>query len=110
MQVKQLDTQEAKNKFFAYKDAVKRSSVSQELYSKTQQREAKQLHEQVRQAFMRSRVYLTYRDSFYTVKVDKPTAADKISSAATKVEKLFDELGAEKAVTAQGIIYRIKRR
>jgi hypothetical protein len=112
MEAKQLDTQEAAlgRKWFAHKDATQRSAAAEGLYSKTQQRQAKMLHEEVRKAFVRSKVYLTYRDSFFTVKVHRPAAADKMSKEAANIDKLFAELKAEKVATAQGIIYRVNRR
>jgi hypothetical protein len=112
MQAQQLDTQEATlgTKWFAHKDATLRSAAAEGLYSKTQQRQAKMLHEEVRKAFIRSKVYLTYRDKFFTVKVHRPAAADKMSKEAANIDKLFTELNAEKVQTAQGIIYRVGRR
>lgn len=112
MQAQQLDSQEATwgSKWSAYKDATRRSAAAEGLYSKTQQGQAKMLHEEVRKAFIRSTVYLTYRDKFFTVKVHRPAAADKLSKEAAGIDKLFAELKAEKVETAQGIIYRVGRR
>lgn len=112
MQAKQIDTTEVPlgRKWAAFKDATRRSAEAEALYSKTQQRQAKQLQEEVRKAFARSTVYLTYRDNFFTVKVHRPALADKVSKEATNIDKLFDSLNAEKVVSAQGIIYRVARR
>jgi len=112
MQTKQIDTQEVElgRKFAAHLDATRRSKESQAAYSKTQQREANLMYENVRHAFARSKVYLTYRDNFYTVKVHRPTASDKLSKEVTKIEKLFTDVGATKVVSAQGIIYRFNKR
>ena len=109
---KQIDTQEQamSRKYAAHLDAKRRSAIAQMGYSMTQQREAKTVYEAVRVSYSRSKVYLTYRDKFYTVKVHHPAAADKMSKEVTKVEQVLDELGAEKVETAQGIIYRIAKR
>ena len=112
MQQKQIDNQEVQlgRKYAAYLDAKRRSAAAQAAYSNTQQREAKTVYEAVRVSYGRSKVYLTYRDKFYTVKVHHPSAADAVSKEVAKVERILSELGAEKVVSAQGIIYRIAKR
>ena len=97
-------------KWAAHLDAKRRSAIAQAKYSMTQQREANTVHEAVRVSYARSTVYLTYRDKFYTVKVHHPSAADRLSKEVERVESVLNELGAEKVVTAQSIIYRVKRR
>lgn len=113
MQSKDLDSQAAKTQYSkqaAYLDAQRRSIVSKQLYTNEQQQQADALHELTRSAFMRSKVYLTYRDKFYTVKIDKPTAADRLTREASNIEQMFAAAGAEKVVTAQGTIYRVTRK
>jgi hypothetical protein len=113
MQAKQLDTQDAGSAYSkqaAYLDVKRRSELAKQQYSTAQQQEAEALQQLTRQAFMRSRVYLTYRDKFYTVKIEKPTSADRLTREASNIEQMFSAIGAEKAITAQGTIYRVKRK
>ena len=113
MQRKDLDSKEANTQYSkqaAYLDAQRRSTVSKQLYTTQQQQQADALHELTRSAFIRSKVYLTYRDKFYTVKIEKPTAADRLSREANNIEQMFAAAGAEKVVTAQGTIYRVTRK
>lgn len=112
MQQKKIETQEVSlgRKYAAHLDAKRRSAAAQTAYSKTQQREATTVYEAVRVSYSRSKVYLTYRDNFYTVKIHHPAAADKVSKEVAKVERILEDLGAEKVVSAQGIIYRVNKR
>jgi len=108
-----LDNKEASthySKQAAYLDAQRRSIVSKQLYAEQQQQQADALYELTRSAFMRSKVYLTYRDKFYTVKIEKPAAADRLSREASNIEQMFAAAGAEKVITAQGTIYRVTRK
>ena len=112
MQQQKINTQEVElgRKFAAHLDAKRRSAEAQKLYSKTQQKEAAVVHEAVRVSYIRSKVYLTYRNKFYTVKVHHATKADALSKDVAKVEKLLADVGATKVVSKQGIIYRINKR
>lgn len=112
MQHKQIDTQEVEmgKKYAAHLDAKRKSAEAQQYYSKTQQKEAATVFEAVRVSYLRSKVYLNYREKFYSVKVQRPSKADQLSKEVTKVEKLLEDVGATKVVSAQGIIYRINKR
>lgn len=112
MQDKQINTQEVElgRKWAAHLDAKRRSAEAQKLYSKTQQKEAAAVFEAVRVGYIRSKVYLNYRDNFYAVKVQRPSKADQMTKEVAKVEKLLEDVGATKVVSAQGIIYRVNKR
>lgn len=96
----------APNKMAATLDAKRRSAAAEKNYTQEQQAVAHALHMQMASAWIRSRVYLTYRDTFVTVKIDKPTAADKLSKEVTAAEMHAQALCAGKIVTPQSIIYR----
>ena len=104
MQNKQINTQEVEmgRKWAAHLDAKRKSAAAQTAYSKTQQKEAAIVHEAVRVSYIRSKVYLTYRNKFYTVKVHHATKADAMSKDVAKVEKLLTDVGATKVVTKTG--------
>ncbi len=112
MQNKQINTQEVKmgRKWAAHLDAKRKSAEAQTGYSKTQQKEAATVFEAVRVSYIRSKVYLNFRDKFYAVKVQRPSKADQLTKDVAKVEKLLEDVGATKVVSAQGIIYRINKR
>lgn len=109
MEDKKLNTKESNDKLAAFLDAKGRSKAAQAAYSSEQQQQAASLFELTRTAYIRSRVYLTYRDKFYTVKIEKPSGADRLSREADNVENMFAAVGAEKAVSAQGTIYRVTK-
>lgn len=106
---KELDVKSAPNKLAAVLDAKRRSDESKLLYDTAQIGVAEEFYAVVQSAFFRSKVYLTYRDSFVSIKIDKPMHADKISISAKTVDDLAGSLKCEKVLTAQGIIYRIPR-
>lgn len=112
MQQRKIETQEVEmgRKWAAHLDAKKRSAEAQTGYSKKQQSEATAVFEAVRVSYIRSKVYLNYRDKFYAVKVQRPTKADALSKDVAKVEKLLADVGAEKVVSKQGVIYRVAKR
>jgi hypothetical protein len=112
MQNTQINTQEVEmgRKWAAHLDAKRKSAEAQKEYSKKQQSEATTVFEAVRVSYIRSKVYLNYREKFYAVKVNHPTKADAMSKDVAKVEKLLAEVGAEKVVSKQGIIYRVAKR
>ena len=112
MQQQKINTQEVElgRKWAAHLDAKRRSAQAQQFYSKTQQKEAAIVDEAVRVSYIRSKVYLTYRNNFYTIKVHHATKADATSKEVAKVEKLLADVGATKVVSKQGIIYRINKR
>ena len=104
MKTTTLDTKEASNKFAAYTNARQRSKTAQQRYTAQQQLNAQNIFETVRGAYIRSVCYLTYRNKFITVKVNKPTSADKLQ--AHKIEAQLASANVTKIVTAQGIVYR----
>lgn len=105
MQQVKLAVKEADNKLAAYLNARERSAQAQKEYSAAAQQRASKLFEAVRTTYIRSKCYLTYRNNFVAIKVCKPTQADKLNAAA--VEELLASVNAVKAVTKQGIIYRL---
>lgn len=106
-----IDTREVtlSRKFWAHCDAVERSNAAESTYTPTQKEQAHRVFEAVRSAFIRSKVYLTFRKDFYTVSVYKPSAADKLSTEAVLAETVLELAGAVKVVSPQSTLYRIAR-
>jgi hypothetical protein len=104
-------TQEAAQgrKFIAHRDAIERSNAAELTYTLTQKEQARRVFDAVRSAFIRSKVYLTFRKDFYTVSVYKPSAADKLSTEAVLAEAVLELAGAVKVVSPQSTLYRIAR-
>ena len=105
MQQTTLATKQADDKRAAYFNAKQRSAQAQQQYTAAQQALAASIFDIVRNAFIRSKCYLTYRNNFVAIKVCKPTASDKL--AATTLEAQLATANVTKAVTAQGYIYRL---
>ena len=104
MKTTTLATKEADNKLAAYINAKKRSKKAEERYSSAQKQKAQTIFETIRQAYIRSACYLAYRDKFITVKVCKPSSADKLQAA--KIEAQLTKDNVEKVITPQGLVYR----
>lgn len=100
-----LKVKEADDKLAAYLNARERSARARSNYTAMEQHVANKVFESVRNTYIRSKCYLTYRNNFIAIKVCNPTAADKLN--ADKLEAELNTMGVEKATTAQGIIYRI---
>lgn len=103
-----LDTQEAPTKWFAAKDRHLRNSVNKSLYS------AKQVGRAIRLADALRDLYdgtfydePSYGTTGISVKVGNPSVKRKALLAA--YEKSLEAEGITKKVTAQGILYRIKK-
>lgn len=100
-----LATKQADDKLAAYLNAKERSAAAQANYTAAQQALASSIYEIVRSTFIRSKCYLTYRNSFVAIKVCKPTASDKL--AAAQLEEQLAAANVVRAVTAQGYVYRL---
>lgn len=89
-------------------DAKKRNAENIKLFTPTQIAAGEAFLQMAQNAWFRSRVYRNYRETnFIAIKVDKPTAADKLSPAVTALDNFAVEHGIEKCVRATSYIYRI---
>lgn len=88
-------------------DAKKRNAVNEALYSESERQLAEIFANQARNAYIRSRVYLNYREKFIAVKIDKPSVSDKISVAVDALNRDAEALGYTIVKTKSNIVYRL---
>lgn len=104
MKAQELDTKPAKSAWFAAKDADRYSDDCRITYTAKQRATAETFKDLVEYAYS-GRVYLTYRKTFVSVKIDQPVVRDR--KFKKSLEELCTERGYQKISTAQGITYRI---
>lgn len=102
-----LDTNEASNKYAAYMNARVRSYAASTAYSDKQKVEAERLKVVLSIVYMFKDIYVTYRKKFITVKLDQARVSDRVSLSELEAEWMLR--GISKAVTPQGVIYRIPK-
>jgi len=105
-----LNTEEASTKAFArfaVLDERRRSSDAKTFYSQAQLTSALRVSDLLDYAYNYKNKYINYRKTFIAIKLDNPRVLDKAMLDA--VEELFAEQGYTKAVSPQGIIYRMPR-
>ena len=94
--------------FVCKEDAKRRDAKNIGRYTLEQIKQARQLEEDVRSAYFRSRVFVNYRERFIAVKVEAPQFADKVSLAVRELDEACEENGIQRAQLAKGtIVYRI---
>lgn len=106
LKVRDLDTKPASNRWFAARDADRYSEECRMLYTAREQATAETFKDLVELAYG-GRIYLTYRITFASVKIDSPMVRDRVF--LKELEALCEERGYEKVRTAQGISYRMPR-
>lgn len=106
MKSRSLDTVEADQKWVAVVDAKRRSYAHQTSYTDSQQALAERTKLGLEMVYANT-IFLNYRKKFIALKIDKPQIKDKVN--LRKLEKQYEDTGIEKVITAQGIIYRIKK-
>jgi len=96
------DTQEFKlPAYLAIADAKRQHNEYSGNYTATEHANAEAFYKTVSEVFTRSRVYLTCRGKYITVKVDKPLSADKVSVRAVRLQQLCETHG----ITAKHTVY-----
>jgi len=96
------DTQEFKlPAYLAIADAKRQHNEYSGNYTATEHANAEAFYKTVSEVFTRSRVYLTCRGKYITVKVDKPLSADKVSVQAVRLQQLCEAHG----ITAKHTVY-----
>jgi hypothetical protein len=88
-------------------DAKKRNAENEALYSEDEKQLADMFAQQTRNAYIRSRVYLNYREKFIAVKIDKPSVSDKISVVVDALHKDAEALGYTIVKTKSNIVFRL---
>lgn len=110
MKAVELDTQERQTrlgKYYAYQDALKRNEMFRAKYSAAQQTQARNVKDMLDEVYSCKNIYISYRQSFIAVKVDGPRVKNR--AALDALEAKFVKAGMGKAVSGQGVIYRIYR-
>lgn len=100
-----LKTEESSNKVGAYLDARMRNLAGKSHYSYAQQTRAERMRLVLEIVYCAKDIYINYRQRFIAVKVDGARVADKSSLSELEAEWALE--GITKAVTAQGVVYRI---
>lgn len=100
-----LKTEESSNKRGAFLDARMRNLAGKSHYSYAQQTRAERMRLVLEIVYTAKDIYINYRQRFIAVKVDGARVADKTSLSELEAEWALE--GITKAVTAQGVVYRI---
>ena len=100
-----LKTEESSNKRGAFLDARMRNLAGKSHYSYAQQTRAERMRLVLEIVYTAKDIYINYRQRFIAVKVDGARVADKTNLSELEAEWALE--GITKAVTAQGVVYRI---
>ncbi len=100
-----LKTEESSNKRGAYLDARMRNLAGKSHYSYSQQTRAERMRLVLEIVYCAKDIYVNYRQRFIALKVDGARVADRV--ALSELEAEWAQGGITKAVTAQGVVYRI---
>ena len=102
-----LKTEESSNKRGAYLDARMRNLAGKSHYSYSDQTRAERMKIVLELVYTAKEIYINYRAKFIAVKVDGARVADKVSLSELETE--WATQGITKAVSAQGVVYRIPK-
>lgn len=100
-----LKTEESSNKRGAFLDARMRNLAGKSHYSYAQQTRAERMRLVLEIVYTAKDIYINYRQRFIAVKVDGARVADKTNLSELEAEWALE--GITKAVTDQGVVYRI---
>lgn len=93
--------------YVVIEDVKKRNKANEGLYSEQQLHAGEALLADIEDTYIRSKVYLNYRERFIAIKVNTPTFADKVSLRAAKLDAFCDAHGIVREHTRYGhIVYR----
>ena len=102
-----LKTEESSNKLGAYLDARMRNYAGKIHYSYKDQTRAERMKLVLELVYTAKDIYINYRAKFIAVKVEGARVADKTSLSELEAE--WADQGITKAVSAQGVVYRIPK-
>lgn len=105
MQARDLDTKPANTAWIAAMDADRYSRECRDRYTPREQATAETFRDLMNLAYAGA-VYINYRKTFVTVKVNQPVVRDR--GFLRGLEELCAERKYDKIRTAQGISYRLK--
>jgi len=107
MKAQELDTREATCKWYAARDAAQRSYAASTHYSDSQKIRAERMKLALELAVAAKNIFVTFRQKFITVKLDKPVVRDR--KMLRELEADWEQLGIVKLISPQGITYRIPK-
>jgi allophanate hydrolase subunit 1 len=99
-----LNTEEAPNKFWAYRDARMRNYANSTLYDSATKIRAERMKLVLEMLYAARAVYIAYGKRGVSLKVDRASVRDRRELAA--MEAQWASEGTVKRVSAQGVIYR----
>jgi hypothetical protein len=95
-------------KWICAADVKKRDAANKKNYTAAQLAQGDSLKLAVESVYGRSKVYMNFRKKFIVVKVDKPHIADRLSTAAVKLDCWCETNDVVKETTAYGnYVYRM---
>jgi hypothetical protein len=94
--------------FFAARDASFKSAVNSSKFSDSQKISAERVKLGLEMVYSADRVYIEFRKTFISVKVEKPNVRDR--KGLTMLETCYANEDFEKCKTAQGVTYRLFRK
>lgn len=103
---KELETKAANNKWFAAADAERYSRECASRYTSAQRANVLTAVDLIDMVYAYKGIHTNYRKTFIAIKVDAPVVRNR--RMLNEVEDILAEKGFEKAVTPQGVVYRIK--
>ncbi len=97
--------------FVALRDAKQHHDANWKTYTVSKQQTAIRLKVLVQEAYFRSKVYLTARAKFITVKVDRPQQADVIQNCSQleKVNDFVKKNGVQVVSTKNSLLFRLPK-
>lgn len=107
MKQRELDTQAAPCKWFAARDARMRNYAKASHYSEQERVAAERMRWGLELCYGNDGIFINYRDRFIAVKVNAARVKNKVELAL--LEESYVQKGITKAVSAQGVIYRIPK-
>ena len=107
MFARELDTAPAYCGWLAAQDARIKSYAQSTTYSEPQKVAAEAMRMVLDIVYAHDGIHVNYRQKWITVKVSRARVRDR--HALTLLEQDYDQRGYSKAVTGQGVIYRIPR-
>ena len=108
METRFLDTDEATNKFWAYKDAKQNSYANSTHYTAAERCNAERKALALETVYAAKHVYVSYKKRWISLKVDGAVVRNK--KDLTFLEEGWTLENIVKRVTAQGVTYRIPKR
>jgi len=108
MQTKFINTEDAgAHKLAAYLNARMRSTVAATNYSQAQKIKIERMKQALELCYNAREVYVTFRKKFATIKLDSALPVRK--QDIRELEADWATAGVTKAVSLQGVIYRVPR-